>query len=222
MSTSSALNFGIGIKAGLNLSSFYGRQEKKEINRWKVDPYKDQIPNPNFSLDCNLLCNLTKYFSVQTEVKITKKGQKERASTLHNGSYVTPHADLSYRSKLDIPYIEIPLLFKLYIPLKVIRIGFYSGCAFDFKYRKIEFQYSSDAISITTGMIDTIDNEFRKTSIGVPIGTNVELKTGPGAIIADFRYQIGLTNINKSSSHIDKIRSVEFALGYMYFFYKND
>lgn len=222
--TISAFQLGVGIKAGLSLSSFYGTPTRKEINRWQVNPYSGQIADPNFSMDINFLFNIIKNLGLQAELKIGKRGQRRIGNVIVNGSSITSKPENYYESILNIPYIEFPILMKLMIPFFNCRISFYSGCAFSLKYKKIDYNYSygNSSQAISSDIVDTIDSQINKFAFSIPFGTLFEIKAGPGTLVFDCRYQLGLTDVYHYIDYYnkDKIKSLEMEIGYCYYFNK--
>jgi hypothetical protein len=97
-------------------------------------------------------------------------------------------------SQYKISYIEIPLLISYKLPLKGhIKPGLVFGPYLGFA-RKVE------EIQTTFGNAEKreLDDNLKKTDVGLVFGGNVRYRIGSIGIILSARYSLGLTNISKN------------------------
>ncbi len=108
----------------------------------------------------------------------------------------------------SIPYLEIVALAKYNIPVdRSVKIFFVAGPQFGIK---LSANAHSDANSTDTDISQYISG----SDFDIVIGTGVAFKVGPGSIITDIRYNIGLSNINKTSPPSNSNQSFSIAVGY--------
>jgi hypothetical protein len=107
-----------------------------------------------------------------------------------------------------ISYLEIVALAKYSIPVdKSVKIFFVAGPQFGIK---LSANAHSDASSTDTDISSNISG----SDFDIVIGTGAAFKVGPGSIIVDFRYNIGLSNVNKTSPPNNTNQVFNLGVGY--------
>jgi hypothetical protein len=189
----------IGIKAGLNMS--------KVANSPTYAGFKG-VPEwgPNFGLLVNY--GINEKFSVQPELLYTVKGGKQISK---EGFMEIPDAkEGDYYSDFKTPYLEVPILGKYTFGKENFKgfvefgpyFGYWASVKWktkdpieaktqDYKIGDDHPQYNADS-TITTIKDVRLD-------IGLVAGLGCEYKLGPGFIMLDFRFDMGLTNTAKYS-----------------------
>jgi hypothetical protein len=141
---------------------------------------------------------ISRYFAVQTELWYSRKGFDEGDGDV----------------ALKLTYFEIPVLAVLKYPGRVtphayvgVVLGLESGC----KVSTID-QEEVDCEDAREGAPRT-----KGADSGVILGGGVTLEAGPGAVLFDLIYNLGLTDLSETSDAIDSIKSRTWYLsaGYM-------
>lgn len=181
---------GKGLKLGLNLTSLGGGDVKSTDSKM------------GFSVGGFLTYRINKLIAVQPEVLITqKKANSEK--DVEGGTW---------KYKLDLWYLEIPVLVKVAIPVKSsLNPSVFGGPAIALKLSgkgKNEF---------TEGVVDKVVGGLESYDFGIILGAGVEFTLGffqKGKFSADVRYNLGLTKINTEKDI--KTRAFTFMLGYIF------
>lgn len=134
----------------------------------------------------------TEMFSIQPEVFFSSKGMKMEMDESILGE------SMKMTSVTDIYYIKIPVLFKLNIPVEVMSPNVYVGPAVAFRsgvggYAEANGEkvtYGTDEKKAMEEMTNTVD-------FGLAFGAGVAIPAGPGAVVIDARYIMGLMKIGK-------------------------
>jgi opacity protein-like surface antigen len=115
---------------------------------------------------------ISDWFTLQPEFLYSQKGADAK----------------DYDGTISLNYIEIPLLAMLTIPMEGrFTPNVFVGPSFAFN---IKAEASSGGASLD------IKDEISSTDIGIALGAGVKVgEIGPGAITADIRYTMGLTNV---------------------------
>lgn len=179
-----------GVKAGVNLTYLDGGDVKSTDSKI------------GFSVGGFLTYRINKLIAVQPEVLITQK----KANSEKDVNWGT------WKYKLDLWYLEIPVLVKVAIPVKSsLNPSVFGGPAFALKLSgkgKSEF---------TEGVWDRVVGGLESYDFGVIFGADVEFTLGffqKGKFTADVRYNLGLTKINTEKDI--KTRAFTFMLGYIF------
>ncbi len=169
------------------------------------------------------------FFSVQPEVLYLQKGFRiDYSNTL---------GSLDLEEKFN--YLEIPVLAKVNFGTERIKLYVNAGPSFGYALNgKYESVVKAGPLSLTTSGKNIFEEEpenstgddqyynpeyHNRLDIGVQFGGGVGLTLGPGAVLLDARYGLGLTNFykgdtgNNSSADDDpniKNRVFAFTLGY--------
>lgn len=121
-------------------------------------------------------------FSIQPELNFIQKGTKIKNGTLDE------------TRKLN--YLELPVLAKYSVGPVYLNAG--------------------PSIGLLLGQNDKTKKQYgetlKKLDIGLQLGAGLALPAGPGKLIVDARYAMGLTNIGKL--HSVKNKGIQVSLGY--------
>jgi hypothetical protein len=140
--------------------------------------------------------------SLQTELLAVTKGTK----------LGDPNPDEDLKVKLD--YIEVPLLLRFgmssgtgFMPYVMAgpSVGFEIGCELDLEDSDLE----EDCDTAGVGFF-----ERAKTDFGLTGALGFELPAGPGNILVEGRYTLGLTDLNKEGDSKSRNRSFGVFAGY--------
>lgn len=214
-SNACALEFSAGLKGGINLAKFYGAR-KLEIIVGHYDPYKNQVMKPGSMAGAVLQFKVSDKFALQPEFLFSSRGQKV--------------SDGTDWKTLILNYIEIPILTQFLIPIGVVTPTIYAGPSLAFKIGKVNRIGETGGIenNMDDNEREIFDKYYKKFDLGIAVGGSVGTKVGPGSLIADFRYTLGLLYIEKLTSDLEsqgitkedfsKHSVLTFGLGYLFAF----
>lgn len=139
----------------------------------------------------------------------------------------TSPSNISYR------YLEIPVLFQLLIPASDVVVPMvYAGPAIAFKMGvKGKTESDGKTVDLPDPTNESISDMMNTVDFGIAMGAGLGIKAGPGRLILDVRYTLGLTGIQDITDEEEKFaellgESIEkernmvlsFMLGYMFEF----
>jgi hypothetical protein len=188
-SNSSALEVSGGVKLGLNLTKFYSGETIEFVDEYfdeiEYDPYESQVIKPGFAIGAVLQLKLKEMFAIQPEINFSAKGQKLQFD--------------DYTQIISVNYLEIPVLFQLLFPARIITPTLYAGPSFAFKIGKVNGRegYVGEGENWTDEIRDYTDRSVNGFDFGFAMGGSIGIKAGPGDIIIDARYTIGLIKVFK-------------------------
>lgn len=208
--TVSAADISLAFKGGLNIAKWRGGEKGNSVNFTGGIP-EDKKSKTGMCAGMGLGINFSDFIALQPELLFSMKGYKQifKLSNGENNELV-----------LKVNYFEAPILLKISIPAGIVKPNFYMGPALAFRIRitghciidgeKEEFNKDQNF---------ALNNHVRIFDFGLAMGGGIDIKTGPGSIILDFRYTLGLrevwfgsyvnTNLPK-----DKNGTLSFILGY--------
>ena len=119
-------------------------------------------------------------FAIQPELLYSQKGFKA--------------SEGGTEASLTTDYIEIPLLLKANFNAGMLRPAIYAGPVVSFE-SKCDVSVGSLSVECDDddGFVDR-----KSTAWGLDFGANLDIFVGPVMLIADIRYQLGLTNLVSS------------------------
>ncbi len=204
----SAADISLELKGGLNIAK--SRVEAWENEADTTDGY-DINPRLGFVAGVGAQIGITEMFAIQPEILFSRKG----AIQLEEGTDVENGTSIKYEEKqtFNLSYLEIPILFKLNIPVgEKITPNVYVGPTASFLLAADIDQYdkegSEEHDTTITDVITGWDNDGNPTltplkdemqgfDFGLAFGGGVNINVGSsGYIITDFRYTLGLTDMN--------------------------
>lgn len=226
VSSAQSQSVSIGVKGGLNLSTFGGEDANQGFQ-------SDELQGMSFELDPSMRTafvagafisvQLDDYFALQPELLFVSRGVRYNG----DGTVLGPY---TYDVKMAINYLEIPVLAKLTIPTGTPAIPFvYAGPSLGLKMGKVitEGKVTSmgQELDIEDEENEEADANIKSTDIGVALGAGLGLNLGGGMLSFDARYTLGLTNIMKPQTDGDgnetemdiKNRSLSLTVGFSFF-----
>lgn len=119
--------------------------------------------------------------------------------------------------KTEAGFLQLPLLLRVKIPTRAgpVTPHLFAGPAVGFE---LHCQVSGTELGVTVDeSCDDFDLERKKVDIGVLFGAGLGIAAGPGSVLLDVAYDLGLRNLNDDPIGDEKIQSRTFCLsvGYM-------
>lgn len=183
-----------GAKAGLNFANLTGDIE-------------DASMKIGFNLGGFAEIKVSDKFSVQPELLYSTQGAKNETS----------EDDFTSESKLNLSYLNIPIMAKYYVSEKFsLEAGPQIGFLLSAK-SKYEFTESDgEGGSISVSGDEDVKDSFESIDFGLNLGTAYDFTEN---LFAGLRYNIGLSNVAKTESGDDtKINNsvISLSLGYRF------
>lgn len=212
----------IGGRTGINVGSFRWnaatRNNSNIITKSKVGPHVSFVA----------VVKLTPWFGVQGEAGYVQRGAK-RVLDLAQGTVKNPqgqnvavkeiHQDLVYK----INYIDVPILARFQLgsdkfafigklgPTFSIGLGGTGQTTLDYKNTQgVEQQTQSNTKKLN------FDKDWGRFDIGATVAIGTEIKAGPGAIIFDLRYILGINDATKEKDIDERVKNRSFQIGIGY------
>jgi hypothetical protein len=178
-----ALQMGAGAKLGLSLGSLSGA---------KVDDM-DTSFNPSMRL------GLAGYGFLSVDILNNLGAQLEAGYVMKGKKWSNKQYDKTY-SQTNFDYLEIPLLIKVMLPLGIVKPMLYAGPEFGILLSsKIHEHWEAPGFPITDTTYDFPDSSRSSSEFGLVLGGGTALDLGPGALVLDIRYTLGLSSIYKAT-----------------------
>jgi opacity protein-like surface antigen len=193
-----------GLKVGMNWSKYASPTAN--------DPAYEYISKYNMGWLVGGFCNfkLSEAFSIQPEIYYTQIGEKE-TNPLLDGVELMSLIGVEYKELLD--YIQIPVLAKFKVMAKgpftpILQAGPYLGFLLSGKSKTLD---ASGAVLFT----DDLKQYYRTTDFGLVFSGGLEYEMGNKLVSLEFRYNLGLTNIEKEAdtTYITKHRTLMVMVG---------
>jgi hypothetical protein len=170
----------IGPKAGLNIASIGGDDADQILEGQSLDS------KTGFAGGVFFMYQFSKMFAIQPEAYYTMKG----------ATYSESGADLT----ITLDYIEVPLLFKLLIPVEGsnIKPSVFVGPSIGFNMTakaKVEFEGESEE--------NDLKDDTESTEFSLAAGAGLGFMVGQNELGVDVRYILGLSTFDKSSDPWD-------------------
>jgi len=188
------LPFHIGIKGHFNLSNFYGSDtitEDYKLN-WK----------PGFNIGPYIDFNFGNV-GIQGEILYSMRGCK--------AEWTDTVANTNNESEFTLSYIDIPILFKLNLPVPTMGVSFYAGGLFGIKVSE-----STKVIVDGTEQTTNSDEDIAESSdIGLVFGADLNFQ----GFIVDARYTLGLKKVIKEVNGYQspyKNSMISLGIGYQF------
>jgi hypothetical protein len=170
----------IGPKAGLNIASIGGDDADQILEGQSLDS------KTGFAGGVFFMYQFSNMFAIQPEAYYTMKG----------ATYSESGADLT----ITLDYIEVPLLFKLLIPVEGsnIKPSVFVGPSIGFNMTakaKVEFEGESEE--------NDLKDDTESTEFSLAAGAGLGFMVGQNELGVDVRYILGLSTFDKSSDPWD-------------------
>jgi len=193
VSTASALGrFTLGVKGGLNSANL---RVKSDVTVSTFQAYNA------FVWGGFIACRLSGLFSVQLEVLDNPKGSRLQQAISGSG----------YDTTLMYKYTEVPLLLKLAQGRGgKLSPSLYAG-PYWAKLREAKIRAKSGRDDITEDLTDQ-----KGTDLGLVFGLGLDYDLGPVLLVGDFRYGLGLTDVDKGEGGSLKHRVFSFMAGFAF------
>jgi hypothetical protein len=159
-----AFGLGIDLKGGVNLANVYEGDGHNNMDEVSMQS------SPIFGLGVGF--DIFRLLVVQPEFFISVKGCKQS----------------DWNRKLSYFEMVLPLI-KLRIPTESFIPNFYVGPALGILYEAKETM-----ISGITERETGLDSLYKKLDFGIVLGGGADIKAGPGRVIMEARYTIGIIN----------------------------
>lgn len=176
----SAMNVGLDIKGGLNIANQRGEAYEG------AEDYQKAKLGAVAGIGAQL--GLTDMFAIQPEVLFSMKGTKMEMS----------EGEITAESSLKLSYLNVPVLFKLNIPVGKVTPNVYAGPDFGINLAasyddKVEgagedFDYDESV---------DVKEDVKGFDFNIAFGGGADFNISEkGRIILDLRYSLGLSDIN--------------------------
>lgn len=186
-----------GAKAGFNLANLTG-------------DFADSSTITGFNAGIFAEIKITDKFAIQPELLFSTQGNKIKIPVYDNSSVIVYY----YEGKKNLTYLNLPVIAKYYIIDKLsIEAGPQIGLLLGAKVK-----YSSDRALPTLYTSKSeydIKNDLKSIDFGLSFGANYDISKN---LYLNFRYNLGLANINNEpmSSLNIKNKIFSLSLGYKY------
>ncbi|MBN1575621.1 MAG: PorT family protein [Chitinispirillaceae bacterium] len=177
--SASAVGLSFGLKGGLNLAKPWGGDKNNPMFAAEGLTMK-----PGMVAAAAWDINIVEKFSIQPEILFSMKGAKNKVG------------DIIIVTQFN--YIEIPILLKLNIPLGIVVPNVYAAPALGIRAGVGGATKAGDEkVDFTEETVDLIKDQSGAVDFGLAMGAGVNFKAGPGSIVLDLRYTLGLLKIAK-------------------------
>ena len=200
-----------GLRSGVNLARWHWEND--------ADVDKDAIKNlPGLYIAVPFEVSVTNGFFLQPELAYTRKGVRmESKETGEIGTF-----EMQARTKFD--YFSLDMLLKGKFGSNVPQFYVLAGPGLAYAtHGKVTAEFTvTNGTSTTekeTEDIDFKDDEVSRFDFTVLFGGGVEVPLGPGRMVLDARYNLGLQNLNTEDPAVDDVkifnRGLLFSAGFM-------
>ncbi len=191
----------VGVRAGVNFAN-----QTFEAEGLSISP--DGLTGLYVSIPVEI--GISDKFSVQPELTYLQKGSSTKFDVL----------GFSTESTVTYNYLELPILAK-YKFVKTDDLGVYAAAGPSFGYAlggesKVSLQGVEETTDIDFGKEEFED--FNRLDVALNFGAGVEYQAGPGKLVLDLRYMLGLSNLNGAEDDDATTKNNGFAasIGYMF------
>lgn len=176
--SATAATLNLGVKGGMSLGTLTGKGVED------MDSGSTVGMKPAFNGYGFFSADLSSNLGLQAELGYVSKGKV----------WKDPDNDKNSIS-MNFSYLEIPLLVKGMFPMGAVKPMIYAGPTFGLMLSStIGEKSDSPSFDTTITIEDSLRNGFE---MGIALGGGTSYEVGPGAIILDIRYTIGLTSLLK-------------------------
>ena len=174
----------MGIKAGLNLARPWAANSETSIF-----PH-DAGMKPGVIFGVALRIDGTPIFSMQPELLFSMKG----GVVARNGNNV---------EAMTLSYLEIPVLFRVNIPVERAKPDLYAGPALGLRLSAGGYTRTDNGWDwYTTEYKKTLEESTNPVDFGLAMGGGLEFPTSSGSVVLDVRYTLGLVKIFRLNDYM--------------------
>ncbi len=207
----------IGLRGGVNFAKWKLNTEDTEQD---LNDYLKYMTAPYISVPVEL--SLSNNFAIQLEPSYLQQGT--RTYIKEEESFESGIIELEFESKMRINYIALPAMAKGKFSAGKVRLYVMGGpqvaYAIDGKVKAKETLTinGESETEESSESIDWDDSALTRFDFSLVFAGGLELPLGPGAVIFDARYLLGLQNLNKEKDDLfdQKIynRGIGLSAGY--------
>jgi hypothetical protein len=193
-----AVEFSAGPKAGLGISSFWGKDAKVPEDSLGLDG----SARVGFAGGGVFAAAFNEYVAGQLEVLYVMKGKK------YSGSVTMLGVTATTESTMKLDYLEMPVLLKVSFPVTpVFKPSLFVGPSFAFLLSAKGWSKAT-VQNVTHDTTVDIKDENNTFDVGLAMGAGAEIKAGPGSIVFDIRYTLGFITNDKETAD-DKTNNIK-------------
>ena len=199
-----------GVRGGVGLTKWHYDQPE---NADDVNDAQDYLLAPYAAIPFEV--RLSPFFSLQPELSYMQKGTRVQ-DDFSGGGIVR---DYDFRARIN--YLNLPVLGKGMIrtgPVEIFALaGPEIGYALSGKFKYDGVLTDGEKGTIEERDIDFEDDHLSRFDFGLIFGAGMGLDAGPGKIVLDARYDLGLFNLSTLEESDNKVynRGFGFSMGYM-------
>ena len=185
----------IGLRAGYNSSKISVTEDGTSVD----EGFKSR---GGFHAGADLAIGLSPMFGIQLGGVYSQKGASMSEGTVE--------------ATIAVDYIDVPLLFVVSIPSGNITPRRFAGGVASFEM-SCKLTGSVDGTSVPS--VDCSDEDLgaRKSSyFSALFGAGIKFGVGPGGLLLDVGYQLGLTSISDEEGTDVKLNVIQASLGYQF------
>ncbi len=222
ISASAQPGYELGIKGGLGITSLGDEntgfvtaiRSYEEFTSTYSDNYESKS-STGFQFGAFVTINIGSSFAIQPEILYAKRGAtiEGAATILSSGRTATYPID----EKLNLTYIEIPVLVKFWIPTQgKLKPSFFAGPALafnlsgtdDFSIKATLVDSGGDVLDSMNNAIKHDINNIKSTNISIVLGGDLKLEAGSANFVLDVRYTFATSQVfeDVDASVFDDVR----------------
>lgn len=202
----------VGVRGGIGLTKWHYDLPGDVDNTINDD--QEYLLTPYVAIPIEV--QFSEYFSIQPELIYMQKGTHQKSSMQESG------ASFEMDARTKINYLELPVLGKARYNTErlefFVMAGPQVGYALNGKY-KVEQTVTNGTTEIlkTDEDIDFDEDKIDRFNFSVVFGAGVGVDLGPGKVVADARYDLGLYNMSTNDDSDFKFydRAFGLSVGYM-------
>jgi hypothetical protein len=193
--TSASAQVAVGVRAGYNNSTLSITPEDPDNPDFKS--------RSGFNAGADLAFWLSPMFAIEAGAAYSQKGATA--------------AEAGIEGTFAINYLDVPALFAVYVPTgSNLTFRLFAGGVASFEMScKVKLSVPGEA-SVTQDCDDENVGARKKFYFSIPVGGGVGFPVGPGSLLLDLDYQIGLTNLSDETGETAKLNVFQVSLGYRF------
>lgn len=205
----------VGLRGGVNFAKATFDVETMDLENVN----KEYLPGAYITLPVEV--QLGNFFALQAEPAYIQKGinlNQETEVDDESGHIIMYDADLTTR----INYLTLPVLAKGFLGNENLRVyavaGPEIGYALNGKHKmEMSLTNGDKTTEEIEEDIDFDEEEISRFDFGMLFGAGLQIKAGPGSVILDGRYNLGLYDIDRGEEFETEMlnRGIGVSVGYM-------